>query len=74
VRRDGLATIRRRVPRPLVTVAAPVLDAEDQVVAALSVLVPEEGADPRVLGPAVRTAARAVSRGLGSRKAAAAPG
>jgi DNA-binding IclR family transcriptional regulator len=74
VRRDGLATIRRRVPRPLVTVAAPVLDAEDQVVAALSVLVPEQGADPRVLGPAVRTAARAVSRGLGSRKAAGPPG
>jgi DNA-binding IclR family transcriptional regulator len=73
VRRDGLATIRRRVPRPLVTVAAPVYDADDQVVAALSVLVPEEGADPRVLGPAVRTAARAVSRGLGSRRAATAP-
>ena len=73
VRRDGLATIRRRVPQPLVTVAAPVFDAEEKVVASLSVLVPEEGADPRVLGPAVRTASRAVSRGLGSRRAAAAP-
>jgi DNA-binding IclR family transcriptional regulator len=73
VRRDGMATIRRRVPQPLVTVAAPVFDAEERAVAALSVLVPEEGADPRVLGPAVRTAARAVSRGLGSRRAAAVP-
>jgi DNA-binding IclR family transcriptional regulator len=71
VRRDGLATVRRGVPGPLVTVAAPVLDAEDRVVAALSVLVPEQGADPRVLGPAVRTTARAVSRGLGSRRASA---
>jgi DNA-binding IclR family transcriptional regulator len=69
VRHDGLATVRRRAPQPLVSVAAPVFGADEQVVAALSVLVPEEGADPRLLGPAVRTAARAVSRGLGSRRA-----
>jgi DNA-binding IclR family transcriptional regulator len=68
VRRDGLSVIRRRVPQPLVTVAAPVLDADDQVIAALSVLVPEASADPRMLGPAVRTTARAISRTLGSRR------
>jgi DNA-binding IclR family transcriptional regulator len=73
VRRDGLATVRRGVPQPLVAVAAPVFDADERAVAALSVLVPEEGADARLLGPAVRTAARAVSRGLGSRRAATGP-
>jgi DNA-binding IclR family transcriptional regulator len=73
VRREGLATVRRRVPQPLVTVAAPVFAAEERLAAALSVVVPEEDADPRVLGPAVRTAARAVSRGLGSRRAAGSP-
>jgi DNA-binding IclR family transcriptional regulator len=62
--------VHRQAPQPLVTVAAPIFDADDRVVAALSVLVPEEGADPRVLAPAVRTAARAVSRGLGSLAAA----
>ncbi|SHN75084.1 IclR family transcriptional regulator [Cryptosporangium aurantiacum] len=67
VRRDGLAVVHRQAPRPLVTVAAPIFDGDEQMIAALSVLVPEEGADPRALGPAVRTAARAVSRGLGSR-------
>ncbi|MHA6630481.1 IclR family transcriptional regulator [Pseudonocardia sichuanensis] len=69
VRREGLARFRRRAPQPLVSVAAPVFGADDRVTAALSVLVPEENADPRQLGPAVRTAARAVSRGLGARRA-----
>jgi DNA-binding IclR family transcriptional regulator len=73
VRRDGLARLRRRTPQPLVSVAAPVFGADDRVTAALSVLVPEEDADPRLLGPAVRTAARAVSRGLGARWAGGVP-
>ncbi|MGY1737537.1 IclR family transcriptional regulator [Geodermatophilus sp. SYSU D00684] len=68
VRREGLAHFRRRVPRPIVSVAAPVFDATDRLAAAVSVVVPQEGADARVLGPAVRTAARAVSRGLGARR------
>jgi DNA-binding IclR family transcriptional regulator len=67
VRRDGMATIRRRVPEPLVSVAAPIFGADDRVAAALSVLVPHGGAEPRQLGPAVRTAARAISRELGAR-------
>ena len=50
------------------SVAAPVFGAEDQVVAALSVVVPRGDAEGRLLGPAVRTAARAVSRGLGARR------
>ena len=36
--------------------------------AALSVVVPQENAEPRLLGPAVRTAARSISRGLGARR------
>ncbi|MGI5158307.1 IclR family transcriptional regulator [Microbispora sp. CA-102843] len=66
VRREGLATVRRRTPEPLVTVAAPVFAAGGRIAAALSVVVPEEHAEPRLLGPAVRTAARSISRGLGA--------
>ncbi len=65
VRREGLATVRRHAPEPLVTVAAPVFAAGGRIAAALSVVVPEEHAEPRLLGPAVRTAARSITRGLG---------
>jgi DNA-binding IclR family transcriptional regulator len=68
IRREGLATIRRRAPEPLVSVAAPIFGADDKVAAALSVVVPQENAEPRLLGPAVRTAARSISRGLGARR------
>jgi DNA-binding IclR family transcriptional regulator len=68
IRREGLATIRRRSPEPLVSVAAPIFGADDRVAAALSVVVPQENAEPRLLGPAVRTAARSISRGLGARR------
>ncbi|WP_019634402.1 IclR family transcriptional regulator [Actinomadura atramentaria] len=67
VRRDGFAVVARPAPAPMVSVAAPVRDAAGEVVAALSVVVPDGGADVRHLVPAVRTAARAVSRGLGGR-------
>src|SRR3954453_22894814 len=69
IRREGLATFRRGAPGPIVSVAAPVHDAQGAVVAALSVVVPAENAEPRLLGPAVRTAARGISRGLGARRA-----
>jgi len=68
IRRDGLSTFRRGAPGPIVSVAAPVHDAQGTVVAALSVVVPAENAEPRLLGPAVRTAARGISRGLGARR------
>jgi DNA-binding IclR family transcriptional regulator len=68
IRREGVATFRRRSPQPLVSVAAPIFDRDDEVAAALSVLVPPEHAEPRLLGPAVRTAARAISRGLGAHR------
>jgi DNA-binding IclR family transcriptional regulator len=68
IRRDGLSTFRRRTPNPIVSVAAPVFGAEDRITAALSVVVPQETAEPRLLGPAVRTAARSISRVLGARR------
>jgi len=68
VRREGQATLRRRVPNPLVTVAAPIFGADDRIAASLSVVVPQENAETRVLAPAVRTAARSISRGLGARR------
>lgn len=68
IRREGLATLRRRAPQPLVSVAAPIFGADDKIAAALSVVVPQENAEPRLLGPAVRTAARSISRGLGARR------
>jgi DNA-binding IclR family transcriptional regulator len=68
IRREGLATVRRRAPQPLVSVAAPIFGADDRISAALSVVVPQENAEPRLLGPAVRTAARSISRGLGARR------
>jgi DNA-binding IclR family transcriptional regulator len=66
IRREGVATLRRRVPQSLVSVAAPIFGADDRIAAALSVVVPVENAEPRLLGPAVRTAARSISRGLGA--------
>lgn len=66
VRREGLAVFRRGAPQALVSVAAPIVGPDDAVVAALSVLVPTDNPEPRLLGPAVRTAARSISRGLGA--------
>ncbi len=73
VRRDGIVTVRRNAPEPLVAVAAPIRDAGDVVVAALSVVIPASSIDPRRVGPAVRAGARAISRGLGSPKSATLP-
>lgn len=67
-RRDGAAVFRRRNPQPLVSVAAPIFDASERAIAALSVVVPQERAEPRLLVPAVRTVGRSISRGLGARR------
>ena len=68
-RRDRSITFRRRAPQPLVTVACPIFGADDDMVAALSVVVPDQQVDPRRLSPALQTAARAISRALGARRA-----
>lgn len=65
VRRTGIAMIRRSHPSMTVSVASPVFDAQGSVVAALSIVVPDGSTPPNVLAPAVRAAARAVSRNLG---------
>ncbi|MGY1707366.1 IclR family transcriptional regulator [Geodermatophilus sp. SYSU D00697] len=66
VRRSGVAVINRRRPAAVVSVAAPVRGEGDRVLAALSIVVPAGGTSPKTLEPAVRAAARAVSRGLGA--------
>jgi DNA-binding IclR family transcriptional regulator len=66
VRQTGVAVINRGHPAPVVSVATPVRGEHDRVLAALSIVVPAGGANPKTLEPAVRAAARAVSRGLGA--------
>jgi DNA-binding IclR family transcriptional regulator len=73
-RRDGLVTVHRDVPEPLVAVAAPIRDDQDEVVAAVSVVIPPGAIDPKRVEPAVRAGARAISRALGSPGALRPPG
>src|SRR6478736_450839 len=51
--------------RRTLSVASPIFDAQGAVVASLSIVVPDGSTPPNVLAPAVRAAARAVSRNLG---------
>lgn len=74
VRRDGIAQWRRASPTPVFSLAAPIWDDSDRCCAALSVLVPSAAENPaRGLTPALRAAARAVSRALGSPRASRRP-
>ncbi len=66
VRRTGLAVSDRQVTMDALSVAAPVTDGRGEVVAALSVVVQAAGAHPQALAPAVRAAARGISRTLGT--------
>nr|WP_279617350.1 IclR family transcriptional regulator C-terminal domain-containing protein [Streptomyces bungoensis] len=54
-------------PAPTGVVAAPVRGPAGEVVAAVSVVVPHETAEVAILAPAVRLAARGISRALGWR-------
>ncbi len=69
VRRDGFAISDGQIELIALSVAAPVYGPEDTVVAAISIVVPAEGTDPRTLVPAVRAAARGISRTLGAPRA-----
>lgn len=69
VRRDGIAISDGQIELVTMSVAAPVFGAEDTAVAAISVAVPAGGTDPRALVPAVRAAARGISRTLGAPRA-----
>jgi DNA-binding IclR family transcriptional regulator len=66
VRRDGFAISEGQIGLNAVSVAAPIFGPDDTVIAALSVVVPTEGGDPRSLVPVVRAAARGISRVLGA--------
>jgi DNA-binding IclR family transcriptional regulator len=66
VRRDGYAISDGQIELVALSVAAPVHGPDDSVVAALSVVVPARGTDPRALVPVVRAAARGISRVLGA--------
>ncbi len=65
-RRTGYCLSREEMTVGAASVAAPVLDAADRVVAALAVVVPSSAALPPFI-PAVRMAAAAASRRLGHR-------
>ncbi|NUP19534.1 MAG: IclR family transcriptional regulator [Streptomyces sp.] len=67
VRRTGVAVSSRQVTDDALSVAAPVRGPGGVVVAAVSVVVPQADAQVPVLVPAVRLAARGISRGLGWR-------
>ncbi|WP_370946202.1 IclR family transcriptional regulator [Amycolatopsis sp. cg5] len=73
VRRDGYAISDRQIELVSVSVAAPVYGTDDTVVAAISLVVPAEDTDARSLVPAVRAAARGISRSLGAPRAARMP-
>ncbi|BBC31554.1 IclR family transcriptional regulator [Streptomyces graminofaciens] len=65
VRRTGVAVSARQVTDDALSVAAPVRGQDGSVVAAVSVVVPQLSAQVPVLTPAVRVAARGISRALG---------
>ena len=65
VKRSGVAIVRRTTPSRTVSVAAPIYTAGGDVVAALSIVVPDATAPAHELIPLVRASARAVSRQLG---------
>jgi DNA-binding IclR family transcriptional regulator len=67
VRRTGVAVSSRQVTEDALSVAAPVRGPGGVVVAAVSVVVPRTDAQVPVLVPAVRLAARGISRALGWR-------
>ncbi|WP_405824282.1 IclR family transcriptional regulator [Streptomyces sp. NBC_01390] len=65
VRRTGVAVSSRQVTDDALSVAAPVHGPGRSVIAAVSVVVPRTDAQVPVLVPAVRLAARGISRALG---------
>jgi DNA-binding IclR family transcriptional regulator len=64
VRRTGLAFTREEMTLGTMSVASPLLDAEGNAVAAMSIVVRSTRADLHRLAPAVRTAAMGASRHL----------
>ncbi|WP_328698458.1 IclR family transcriptional regulator [Streptomyces sp. NBC_00342] len=69
VRRSGVAVSERQITGDALSVAAPVRGSRGDVVAAVSIVVPWEGAQRLALVPAVRLAGLGISRALGWRPA-----
>jgi DNA-binding IclR family transcriptional regulator len=65
VKHSGAAVVRRTEPSRTVSVAAPIYAADGDVLAALSIVVPDAATPAHELVPLVRAAARAISRNLG---------
>ncbi len=65
VRRCGFVISDRQIEEVSMSVAAPVRTGSGPVVAALSIVVPADGTNPHTYVPAVRAAARGISRALG---------
>jgi DNA-binding IclR family transcriptional regulator len=65
VKKSGAAVVRRTHPSRTVSVAAPIHGADGEVVAGLSIVVPDDATPAHELVPLVRAAARAISRNLG---------
>jgi DNA-binding IclR family transcriptional regulator len=67
IRRTGVAFAREEMTVGRASVAAPLLDASGQAVAALSIVLRSTGTDLQQLAPAVRTAALSASRRMRDR-------
>ncbi|MFF7475738.1 IclR family transcriptional regulator C-terminal domain-containing protein [Streptomyces sp. NPDC008092] len=74
VRQEGTAVKIRGVPEPMASVAAPILDARQHVIAALAVIAPAQSMQPPAMKPAVVAVARAISRAVRSSDIALGPG
>ena len=66
VRRTDVAVSDRQITLDAISVAAPVRDANGEVVAALSVVARHGTVSPIALAPALRAASRGISRALGA--------
>lgn len=73
IRRLGHAVSDRQVTMDSVSIAAPVRGAGGEVVAALSIVIRHDGVPPATLVPAVRAAARGISRAAGAPDLRSAP-
>lgn len=69
VRREGLAISDRQIDTDLVSIAAPIYDSSNRVVAALSIIVPFTQMQGRAWGYPVQASARGISRANRPRRA-----
>jgi len=73
IRRTGVAVSDRQVTDDALSVASPVRDRSDSVIAALSVVMHADATPAAAAAPAVRAASRSISRALGHAGAQARP-